>query len=273
MAQSIQDQLRGARAKIIKSVRSKDEWKRLGAVNKIKKDAAILKEYGVEKFTDKTAAEAFIDVARKYKTMKNFDKSLKNDFGFDPKMRDRVKKAIFKNEMSVKDLKNTFKLSNEEAEKVFFVTKGQAINKTGLGEARKKIERIRRRNVAMSVRARDNDDELMSHSLSQRREKGQKNAIRSMENEDSGRLGVSGINYSAGIGTKKVSTQDFRGKRGVSATGNSFSQTSGSGIAQSGGVLNPGKGAASVAGGFGNKPMPNSGVGRGSAPLGFRKAA
>lgn len=273
MANSIQDQLRGARNNIIKKIRSKQEWMNLKAEYKIKSSAPILHELGKEKFTNKELAETLVDEARKFKTMQNFEKVLKKDFGMDPKMRKRFEEAIFKNEMSVKDLKSKFKLNQADAEKVFSVTKGASINKTGLRDANKKIEMIRRRNVAMSVRARDEDDANMAQSIASRRQKGEKNSVGSMENEDSGRLGVAGMTYSAGVGTKKVSTQDFRGQKVASITSASSYRTSGAGVAQSGGVLNQGKGAASIAGGIGAKQMPSSGPNRGAAPLGFRKAA
>jgi len=272
MASSIQDQLRGARENIVKKIRSKQEWINLRAENKIKSNAPILHESGKEKFTNKELAETLVDEARKFKTMQNFEKVLKKDFGMDPKMRKRFEEAIFKNEMSVKDLKSKFKLNQEDAEKVFSVTKGASINKTGLREANKKIEIIRRRNVAKSVRARDEDDANMAQSIANRRQKGEKNSIGSMENEDSSRLGVAGKTYSAGVGTKEVSTLDFRGQRGVSATATFGSRISGAGVAQSGGVLNQGKGAASIAGGFGAKQIPSSGSRSGGvAPLGFKK--
>ncbi len=245
-------------------------------IKQLKKDQQ-LKKYGIENkgdwkrnnttYNDAIAAVAEIHVSRRSDAFKRDD--LKK-LGLSVKDREEIMQSLKGRGTSEKELRNRFKLNKEMAEKVYNVTKGGFINKSGLREALKKVEKIRRRNVAISVRARDEEDAMMAQSLTNRRQKGQKNAISSMENEDSGRLGVSGMEYSAGIGSKKVSTQDFRGKRSSSITSTGGSRTSGAGVARSGGVLNQGKGAASIAGGLGARQMPGGGGGRGAAPLGFK---
>jgi len=246
----------------------------LNTIKKLKKDRE-LKNYHIENKGDwkKSGAkynDAIADIAAihaKYKSDINKIKDLKR-MGLKPKDRKEVMQSLKGRSMTAKDIQERFKLTEKEAAKIFEKTKGEFLkDKKALRAVEKKIKNRERMNIWSTVHAREEEDASMAQSLADKREKGSDSSMTSFESENSSRLGVSGMTYSTGIGTKKLSTQDLRGSGSVNA-GSSYG-VSASGAAKSGGVLNQGKGAASIAGGFGAKKIPSSGSGGGSVPLGF----
>ncbi len=227
---------------ILRQIKKDKKFREYNLQNKIKPhNSPLLRELGKKKFSRDEVNKEIAQIYAKYKSESMIHKKLKEKFGLNVAQRAEVLKTLKGREMTVKDLIQKG-LTKDMAQKVFELSKGKVLDRDEIKKMQKIIRGREKRNVFLTAKSRE-EDELRAQ----------------------GKLRPSG-----------VSAQDFN-KRNVGVSDGASGGISASPVPRSGGVLNQGSGASSIASGIGvkktdlnkgsNLAKPSSA--KPSVPLGF----